>query len=250
MQNGVVRAPNGRVITNDYIAEQYNHHHLMTNTGSQTYAKDKSSFVLPAFAPVLLDYNAETLAAYVDDLFAAKSDPCFIEIAKNQLLRKFNHLPTENWLKGLNLKTKTNWDVYYYYLILSLLAFSKEYGPVHLANLNFKMHDELSGTDTRKLNGLRSAVGIYTNPDAALLASLTFTSGKASSSFTLCGHGFELQLGLDHISNLVVKADSKLSLMLVRLYLNEVLYKNNIRLKAGDTVLLGIILYMAVITLS
>ncbi|AHF02400.1 hypothetical protein THIAE_09950 [Thiomicrospira aerophila AL3] len=187
---------------------------------------------------------------FVDELFLSKLDPCFIEIVKSRLLKEFSHHPDTNWLSGLALKTKTQWDVYYYFLIRRLLAVSIKHDTVSTAEFSFNIVDERSGIDSRKLNGLKRAVSEFMNPSDGNQITLVVPNNLEYSTLRLNSAGCQLNLNLNTIASLAETLDVSLSSRLIGLYLNEMLYRSNLQLKSSDVLLLSVILFMTVITLS
>lgn len=249
MQSDVIRAPNGRVITKHYIAKQYSQSRL-NNTGKHLDANPKSSICLPAFSPSLLEKDINQLEMFVDELFLSKLDPCFIETVKSRLLKEFSHHPDSNWLRGLALKTKTQWDVYYYFLIRRLLAVSIKHDTIPTAEFSFNIVDEQSGIDSRKLNGLKRAVSEFMNPCEGNQITLVVPDNLENAMLRLNSAGCQLSLNLNTITSLAETLDFGLSSKLIVLYLNDILYRSNLQLKSSDVLLLSVILFMTVIALS
>jgi hypothetical protein len=249
MQSDVIRAPNGRVITRDYIAKQYSQRQL-NDTGIQLGANNKSSICFPALSSRLLECSIEELETYVEELFQSRFDPCFTEIVKSRLLKDFNHHPDTNWLKGLAVKTKSHWDVYYYYLTLKLIAVSIKHDLLPTAGFSFAILGDRSGIDSRMINGLRRALIQYIGSSEVKQVNLVLQNNVEFGLLLVNSAECELKINLNAIVGLTESSDVSLSIRLITLYLNEMLYKANLEFKKSDVLFMCVILFMTVVTLS
>lgn len=250
MQSDVIRAPNGRVITKHYIAQQYRKNHLSNHSGSQVDATPKSSICFPEVYPALLLLDVAELKNKMARLFESKLDPCFIEIVKAELVRDFGHCPENNWLQGLSLRTKTEWDLFYYYLTLQVLMISLKHDCLNKPTFMFAIHSDQSGIDTRKVNGLSQAVSPYIVNTSLLQVSLILSQSIKSSGLLIKKADKEVKLSLSSVFNLVLNTDTELANRLIQLFLSDVSYKESISLDRSTQILLSAILFMAVTTLS
>lgn len=250
MQSDVIRAPNGRVITNKYIALQCGKNHSADYSGTRTGAKHKSPALIPVISPYLMEADVASLNNRIVRLFESKLDPCFIETVKTELTRDYGHVPDNQWLKGLSLRTKTQWDVFYYYLSVRLLGVSLAHDFNMLPRFNYVIVDDGSGLDRRKINGLKGAISNYILPDDAIEARLCFTRLAINSSLEVKVEGQTCKINIADIALLVSKVDINLALQLIKLYLNDVLFRANIVMTRTTQIFVSIILFMAVVMLS
>jgi hypothetical protein len=250
MQSDVIRAPNGRVITNKHIALQCVKIHSAYYSGSESGAKLKSPALLPVITPNLMEADVSSLNNRIMRLFETKLDPCFIETVKTELTRDYGHVPDNQWLKGLSLKTKTPWDLFYYYLSVRLLGVSLAHDCNTLPRFSFVIVDDDSGLDRRKINGLKGAISNYILPNDTILVMLCFTRLAVNSSLEVKAEGQTCKINIADIALLVTNVDINIALQLIKLYLNDVLFRANIVMTRTTQIFVSTILFMAVVTLS
>lgn len=250
MQSEVIRAPNGRVITNNYIAVQYSNQNSVNDSGNRIGAKPKSSTLLPAISPYLMEVDVAGLNRRISRLFTSRMDPCFIETVKNELYRDYGHVPDNLWLRGLSLRTKTQWDLFYYYLTVRLLSVPIAHEFNIKPTFKFDLDDMESGLDRRAINGFKNAISSYIVPDSAIEVRLYLNSSTMSSGLEIKTDGQIYRVSINTIDKIVAKVDINLGLQLIRLYLNDVLFKSNLVITRSSRILLSVILFMAVVILS
>lgn len=251
MNKEVVRAPNGRVITNTAIVNRYASKYSLKNTsGECVSANHKSLTSLPEDSIKLDKVEFYTLLEKVDYLVGYQGDPCFIEIVRIELLRDFGYAPDIDWLGKIGLKIKSLSEVVLYYLAFKYLSISMKHSFVHKFDISFKLASRVIDLDKRKINALKNTLDGYLQEDGSIQLILDYSNDADAKVLKVFVENKSFVINVSEATALANLNNLYLTKKLFEAYMSDQLYKSGITISLGNLVILNLILFLIVVTSS